>query len=243
MHKAQPLLRLPTMGLRLVVLAAIVRPTLGQSDRPTMASAAFTTSMQCMVSLRNMIYNEDWRFLNNTHMRWCRVVLENKMSTCCQMAEFAKGMADSCSDCKADCVHTQMTDMCNSHFGKACKLTRKPFSKNNISMQVTETFCVPSACDNPDDLKNNLLVKWFDAQYRYERTALWMYDYADSEELECPSMLVTVILSVVGAILAIIIAIPLFIFLFKAPKERGRVLKSAEDDHEEDEDTLAAIDN
>merc|ERR1719215_536845 len=150
-------------------------------------------------------------------MNWCRIRLENRMSTCCTNAEFAKGMADSCSDCVADCVFSKMEGLCNAHFGKACKLTRKPFSRNNVSMQVVETFCVPEDCNNAEDLKNNLLVKWFDAQYRLERQTLWMYDYGDSEDLVCPTMTVTIIVSVIVAVILVIVSIPIAIFLFKAP--------------------------
>jgi len=200
--------------------------------------------MQCRVSLQNMLYNKDWRFMNDTMSRWCRIKVENKMSTCCTNAEFAKGTANKCTDCVADCIHSKMTDLCNAHFGRACILTRKPFSKNNITMAVQETFCVPKECDNAEDLKSNLLIKWFDAQYRYERTQLWMVDYSDAEPLACPTMVVVIIVSVVIAIIVIIVSIPLSIFLFKAPKERGRVMRGQEDD-EETEDTpvesMAAI--
>lgn len=182
-----------------------------------------------------MLYNEDWRFMNDTASRWCRIVVENKMSTCCTNAEFAKGMADSCSgDCVADCIHTKMTALCNEHFGTACILTRRPFTANEVKMTVRETFCVPKDCDNPQDLESNLVVKWFDAQYAYERTTLWMFDYSDTDPLECPSMAYLIIIIVVTTIIVVIISIPLGIFLFKAPKERGRVMRSAEDDYDED---------
>lgn len=208
----------------------------GGFTRATIASAAFSTTTQCRVSLQNMLYNEDWRFVNDTMMRWCRIRTENRMSTCCENSEFAKGMADSCSDCTAKCVFVKMQEICNSHFGKACTLTRRPFSKNNVTMAVSETFCVPKDCDNSEDLKNNLLVKWYDAQYRYERRQLWMYDYSDADDLACPTATGTIIISIIGGCVAVIIGIPVSIFLFKAPKERGRVLNTGlgEDDHEED---------
>lgn len=224
--------------MALVVLAAMLRRTTCQEvNRATIASAAFSTTMPCRVSLQNMLNNEDWRFMNDTMMRWCRIRLENRMSTCCSNAEFAKGMADSCSDCVADCVFSKMQGLCDAHFGKACTLTRKPFSKNNISMGVTETFCVPKDCDNAEDLKNNLLVKWFDAQYKSVRKQGWMYDYSDSLDLDCPTMTVTIIVSVIAGIIIILLMVPVAVFLFKAPKERGRVLAGIEDDHHEDEDT------
>jgi len=162
--------------------------------------------------------------------------LENRMSTCCTNSEFAKGKADSCSDCYAMCMFEKMQTLCDAHFGKACTLTRKPFSKNNVTMAVVETFCVPKDCNNAEDLKNNLLVKWYDAQYRYERKQLWMYDYSDAEDLKCPTQMVTIIVSVIGGCIAIILGIPVSIILFKAPKERGRVLRGMEED-DEDEDT------
>jgi len=237
------LVRLPA-ALSFVVLSNMVRWSAGQADvnRVSFAAAAFSTTMQCRVSLQNMIYNDDWRFMNDSASRWCRVKLENRMSTCCTNAEFAKGKADSCSDCSADCANSKMVTLCNGHFGKACSLTRKPFAKNNISMKVTETFCVPKDCDNSEDLKNNLLIKWFDAQYRSERTTLWMYDYGDTETLSCPSAALEIALGIIGAVIIMIISIPVGIFLFKAPKERGRVLRGIDDDEDDEEPEETPVD-
>jgi hypothetical protein len=203
--------------------------------------------MKCRVGLQNMLYNEDWRFMNDTASRWCRIRLENKMATCCENAEFAKGKA-KCGDCTADCWHTKMADLCNSVFGKACTLTRQPFARFNVTMQVQETFCVPSECDNAEDLANNLLIKWYDAQYREERTSYtelpedtihWLENYGDAAPIACPTQTFIIILSVAISIIVITISIPLGIFLFKAPKERGRVLRGIEeeDDDEHHEDT------
>jgi hypothetical protein len=103
-------------------------------------------------------------------------------------------------------------------------------------MQVTETFCVPSECDNSEDLAANLVVKWYDAQYKSIRPSFgggWMVDYSDTLDLDCPSIIVTVILSLVGAIIVVIVSIPVGLFLFKAPKERGRVLKGVDDDEDD----------
>lgn len=201
------------------------------------AAAAFRVTTQCMVSLQNMLFNDDFMFMNDTFTRWCRIRTENKMSTCCENAEFAKGKADSCSDCVADCIFTRMIDLCNGYFGKACTIQRKPFSANNVTFSVRETFCVPSDCDNAEDLTNNLLIKWYDAQYKYERTSIWMVDYSDSLDIECPTATVTIIIAVVVTVILGIASVPLAILLFKAPKERGRVLRGVEEDDENEGDT------
>lgn len=250
MRGALPLTRLPAsptrppMALRFVVFTSLVSRLLSQDGgtppvKTSFAAAAFPTTMQCRVSLQNMLYNDDWRFMNDTMTKWCRIRVENKMSTCCTNAEFAKGKADSCSDCKADCVFTRMAALCNEHFGKACVLTRKPFSKNNVSFEVAETFCVPTDCDNAEDLGDNLLIRWYDAQYRYERSALWMKDYADAEDIKagCPNSTVAIIIGVVVGIIVVVLSIPLGLFLFKAPKERGRVLRGVDDEDDHHEET------
>merc|ERR1719287_421239 len=86
---------------------------------------------------------------------------------------------------------------------------------------------------NSEDMSNNLIVKWFDAQYRSERTQIWMYDYSDIVgDLECPAMIVTVIISVVLCSIIGLVSIPLGLFLFKAPKERGKVLRGIEEDED-----------
>jgi len=106
-------------------------------------------------------------------------------------------------------------------------------------MEVKETFCIPSECDNSQDLNDNLVVKWFDAHpaFRCQRSSIWLYDYSDTMELECPSMAVLIIVSVIVSIVIVLLSIPLGLFLFKAPKERGRVMRGAhdeDDDHHED---------
>merc|ERR1719498_213110 len=135
-----------------------------------------------------------------------------------------------------------MIDLCNANFGKACTITRAPFSANGVTFQIQETFCVPADCDNSDDLAENLVVKWFDAQYRYQRTSVWQKDYGNLEgDMVCPSATVIIIVSVLVAIVVILVSIPVAIFLFKAPKERGRVLQGVDEDHEHDHDDPDAV--
>merc|ERR1719401_2790353 len=113
--------------------------------------------------------------MNMTMMKWCRIKVENKMSVCCDNAEFAKGTADSCKeDCKADCVHVKMQEMCDKYFGKACTFERKLFA-NLSGFTVDETFCVPKECDNSNDLKNNALVLWYHNGYLNRRVGVrWL---------------------------------------------------------------------
>lgn len=220
-----------TVGFRCLLLAAVARLASCQlGDAPANAPLS-RVSAECRLSFIAMMNNKDWQFLNDTSTRWCRIKVENKMSVCCKNAEFAKGKADSCSDCKADCVHTKMAGLCASYFGKACNLNRKLFGKNNISMMVLETFCVPKTCDNSNDLDNNALVTWYDYAYRNRRlSTYWQLDYSDAKPLECPSPAVMIIVITFLSVVVIILSIPIGIFLFKAPKERGRVMQGTDDD-------------
>lgn len=222
-----------SMGFRCLLLAAVARLASCQALGDAPANAPLSrVSAECRLSFIAMMNNKDWQFLNDTSTRWCRIKVENKMSVCCTNAEFAKGKADGCKDCQADCVHTKMIGLCSSYFGKACALNRKLFSKNNISMRVLETFCVPKTCDNSNDLDNNALVTWYDYAYRNRRlSTYWQLDYSDADELVCPSPAVMIIVVTFLSVVIIIASIPLGIFLFKAPKERGRVMQGVDDDH------------
>jgi len=214
------------------------------------AASAFLPSGQCWRALLNMLEDENWKYMNDTASRWCRIRVENKMSTCCSNAEFAKGTADSCSDCTVDCTHNKMRDFCNAHIGgKACTLERKPFqvnSKNNITFTVLETFCVPSECDNSADLGDNLLIDFYDVQFKYlrvvdtmpqaDREQHWLWDYSVAE-LTCPTITWIIVLVLVASAIFVPLAGALGYFLFVAKKERGRVLQSAEEDEDQQEDT------
>eukprot|EP00913_Durusdinium_trenchii_P018950 g17808.t1 len=148
-------------------------------------------------------------YVNNSQTRWCKLRLENTMATCCRIANFAQGRGEDCSGCVSSCIHQNM---------------------------VHETFCVPKECNNGAD--RDALVAWFAAYYVARRDG-WHMDY-DEERwglgtssallavLECTSGVVTAIIVTITVIVCIVSCIPISIFLFKAPKERGRTLISQE---------------
>ncbi|CAE8713185.1 unnamed protein product, partial [Polarella glacialis] len=128
--------------------------------------------------------------------------------------------------CEAQCEHLNMIELCNKYFGKACTLKRQPFFQTGAAdVEVLETFCVPKDCDNGVD--RDALVAWFSAIYVGRRDG-WHKDY-DEASLTCPDGAVTVILILVAVVVLVIAAIPLGIFLFRAPKARGRTLISQAD--------------
>lgn len=194
----------------------------------------------------DMLDSSDWQFWNNTATRWCRIIVENKMSACCTDAEFAKGIAGDCPDCIANCMHTQYIEFCNKHFGKACKVVRRPFHANGVmGLTVHESFCIPHACANSEDLERSAILKWFAWHYRMRRIH-WHYDY-DEAIVECPDSILLIVFSILAGFIVVLGSIPVGLFLFKAPKERGRTLISQADMQDsaqdsvpigEDEDTL-----
>jgi len=179
----------------------------------------------------NMLDDDNWKFMNNSASRWCRVIVENKMSSCCSNAEFAKGKADNCPDCIADCMHDHFISFCNKYFGKACLVKRKPFHQNGVSLTVHESFCIPEDCDNSEDLSRSAIMKWYAWHYRARRYH-WMADY-DEAEIECPNNVALIVFSVLGGFALVLAAIPVGLFLFRAPKERGRTLVSQQDMNED----------
>lgn len=197
-----------------------------------------TTSFDCRVALDDMLRNEIWMFVNNSQTRWCRIIVENEFANCCNEAEFAKGKAEGCSDCLADCSHHQMHTVCATHFGRACPVWRKPFARTGApGLEVLETFCLPEACDNSGD--RLAILPWFDSTYRSRRISwhLWW----DQAELDCPPFWRTVLLWSIFSIVMLGCLGKVGQILFIAPPERGRTLVSQQDmagsdDEDEDEE-------
>jgi len=203
-----------------------------QAQDTAIVQAGGLVTTECRASYTAMLNNKDYLFMENLMWNWCRIRMENKMATCCTNAEFAVGRSDSCdSDCVADCVHPQMAALCTSYFGKACSLSREPFSENDVSFKVMETICIPEECDNKDDLDSGYLMKWYHVAFKDRRYGQnYRFNYQEVTEFACPGNTVMIIMIVVGSSILIVAAIPLGFFLFKAPKERGRVLAGSDDD-------------
>eukprot|EP00931_Biecheleriopsis_adriatica_P068906 TRINITY_DN42803_c0_g1_i1.p1 TRINITY_DN42803_c0_g1~~TRINITY_DN42803_c0_g1_i1.p1 ORF type:complete len:262 (+),score=44.28 TRINITY_DN42803_c0_g1_i1:52-786(+) len=224
---------------QLFVTFAVIAPLLG-----LLASAAeerrLTTSTQCRTSLDLMLKDPNWKYVNNSATRWCRLRLENEMASCCTVANFAEGKAEGCSDCLAHCMHQNMIDLCVNHFGAACAVRRKPFFKTGAAdLEVLESFCVPHECNNVPD--RDALITWFAALYVGKRNG-WHLDY-DEARLECPSDAIAVLIGLAVAVVACLLGIPCGWFLLWAPKEKGLTLISQSDmqaqaDDEDEDDGL-----
>ncbi|CAK9053295.1 unnamed protein product [Durusdinium trenchii] len=208
--------------LRLVgVLLALARGEIDDGAHPR----RLTTSVACREALEDMLRHENWMYVNNSQTRWCKLRLENTMATCCRIANFAQGRGEDCSGCVSSCIHQNMVTLCEKDFGQACIVKRKPFFRTGApELEVHETFCVPKECNNGAD--RDALVAWFAAYYVARRDG-WHMDY-DEAVLECTSGVVTAIIVTITVIVCIVSCIPISIFLFKAPKERGRTLISQE---------------
>mmetsp|Transcript_59606 Transcript_59606/g.141829 ORF Transcript_59606/g.141829 Transcript_59606/m.141829 type:complete len:282 (-) Transcript_59606:141-986(-) len=203
------------------------------------ARAQEETSADCRIALDNMINDVNWQHINASQQAWCRLITENEFANCCQFAEFAKGKAEGCSQCDADCEHVQMQDFCNEYMGKACKLVRQPFFLTGApEMKISETFCVPQDCDNRVDREN--VVMWFHITYRALRAPGSWHDDYETAVLDCPTMVADIIIITIAAVVGIIALVVLAWYLFKAPKERGQTLISqaemaAQDEEEEEQ--------
>jgi len=210
-----------TVRVGLLLTAGV---TSGEEVREA-APRRLQTSQQCREDLDDMLRDPNWGYVNNSATRWCRLRLENEMAGCCRVANFAEGKGEDCSDCVANCLHQNMITLCNQNFGQACIVKRKPFFRTGAAdVEVQETFCVPTGCNNGAD--RDALIAWYAAIYVGSRNG-WHLDY-DEAVLECPSGVVTAIIVTVVVIVCIVACIPISIFLFKAPKERGRTLISQE---------------
>jgi len=184
-------------------------------------------SEQCRQSLDGMLKDAQWKYVNNSATRWCRLILENEMSRCCTLSDFANGKAEGCKACSANCQHANMDTLCNDWFGQACTVRRKPFfSSGAEAVEVIESFCVPKACAEVQADVDSL-IRFFSALYVGRRNG-WHLDY-DQATLECPSATVQGIITACFVIIILLACIPVGVILFKAPKERGRTLISQAD--------------
>lgn len=212
--------------LVVAIAAAVARTGAGQ-----------TTSSKCRTALNGMLEDENWRFMNNSFTRWCRMRAENEMARCCGLADFANGRGEGCSNCEADCIHAHFDNMCNSQFGKACYVLRKPFHREREGLHakeliVKESFCVPENCNNNQD--RDALMGWYGTLY-VSLLDGWHADYDDAT-LVCPSAVGMVIFYVMLILILIAACIPVSIILFKAPKERGKTMISQEEMQAEADD-------
>lgn len=196
-----------------------------------LGAGAQTTSKECRSGLDNMLRDSNWLLVNNSQVRWCRIILENDMSNCCSMEDFNRGIAENCNSCDTNCAYQGMIDMCNTYFGQACTVTRKPFPKAP-GVKVQETFCVPNDCNNNGD--KLALMAWYGTLYAGRRGG-WTLNY-DSAVLTCPGSAGQILTIIAIIVILALLAVPISIVLFVAPKERGRTLISQSDMNQDDDE-------
>lgn len=186
----------------------------------------------------DMVTNPDWLIMNQRQEDWCRLKAENEFINCCTRPNWERGNAEGCSDCEADCIHTQMISLCNTYFGTACYIERKPFAKTGApDFMTVETVCLPEDCLTDTD--EPLIIPWYGQQYANRRSG-WTYDF-DEVTIYCPSSAGAIIFYVILALLGVAAAGGCGLFLFRAPKERGQTLIDQSEmnaDQEEMESTM-----
>jgi len=198
------------------------------------AGRRLTTSTKCRQALEAMLTNENWNFVNNSFTKWCRIKAENEMARCCRVADFELGRGEECgitamsgtpqeTECFTQCHHQGMIDLCHSYFGKACAVDRRVYS--GVDLRVSETFCVPEACDNGSDRES--LMNWYSTLYA-GRLNGW-HAYWDDATLNCPSAAIAATLWTICAIVLSVVFLIICYFLLVAPKEGGKLLISQED--------------
>lgn len=191
--------------------------------------ASAETSQPCRTAMVSMINDDNWKLMNYSANRWCRLRLENAMANCCEDADFVTGRGEGCTagaECTEDCRHRHFDDYCNNNFGKACVVTRYPFFYTGAeALEVQESFCVPSACDNEVD--RAALLGYFNSEFVDLRVG-WHLDY-NRGTLECPGNVTTVVIVVIVAFFACWCPCTLAYLLFKRPRERGKTLISQAD--------------
>mmetsp|Transcript_57165 Transcript_57165/g.164173 ORF Transcript_57165/g.164173 Transcript_57165/m.164173 type:complete len:281 (-) Transcript_57165:40-882(-) len=217
------------------VLATAAGASLGEAQvELTAAGRRLSTSTKCRQGLEAMLTNEHWNFMNLTYTKWCRIKAENEMARCCGVADFEQGRGEDCqmtrmsgtaqpTECFASCQHGGMATLCATSFGKSCSVDRKLFQ--SVDFKVSETFCVPEACDNSNDREN--LMNWYATLYA-GRLNGWHARWDDAT-LNCPSAAIAATLYMLAAIVLTPVALGVLWFLLVAPKERGRMLKSQEE--------------
>uniref|UniRef100_A0A7S2IC74 Uncharacterized protein n=1 Tax=Alexandrium andersonii TaxID=327968 RepID=A0A7S2IC74_9DINO len=234
-----------------LALLACAAAATGAAAQPELEAAPrrLSTSTTCRFALDGMVTDVNWRRVHNASSRWCRIRFENQMAQCCSISNFPQGTADQCdeSKCVADCQHTHMAALCPS-FGQACLVRRNPFTRtgpfadirlsDGPLLQVLETFCVPSDCNNGPD--RDALMQWYNVRYRADRSG-WQANY-DQAVLECDSGILVIILATIACIAILILCVPVLWFICVAPKERGRTLVSQAEMNADNSDAVEPLD-
>ncbi|CAK0798525.1 unnamed protein product, partial [Prorocentrum cordatum] len=140
------------------------------------------------------------------------------------------GRGEGCtggSECVEDCRHRHFDDYCNEHFGKACVAQRFPFFYTGApELEVQESFCVPTNCNNEVD--RQALLGYFNSEFVSYRVASWHLDY-NRATLECPGNTSVVVAIVIVLFFACWCPCTCAYFLFRRPRERGKTLISQAD--------------
>jgi len=182
-------------------------------------------SRPCSESFNHMLADENYKYMNKTFQQWCRVRVENKLAGCCELVDFAKGKADLCVDkCEVSCEHTPMHQICNKHFGTACKVKRAPFFTNVSTFEVTETFCLPQQCVNKDDVSSFLLH--YHIYYLSTRYQQWQKDY-EHGELVCPDDTEMLVLIIVSTVVGFALLVWAICYLRRPPPQKGQTMIEA----------------
>lgn len=185
----------------------------------------------------------NWTFVNNSVTRWCRLKLENQGSTCCELFDFEMGRGEGCSKCEVDCQHKKMIELCSNYFGRACRVKRYPLGRNlgGGGIELIETFCVPGACDK--QANRDALTLFYATNYgpnNLNYLTHWL-DFLEGGELECDTNTLMIVLVTAAVVIFLVGTVPICIYVFKAPKERGRVLLTQEEmqlNQEDDDNNL-----
>lgn len=140
-------------------------------------SSARRCSFQTKSSARRCSFPD--KILRTTFWNYCTVRAQNKLTSCCDFVDFANQIATGCTDaCQTNCIFSEYQQFCNDRNWIPCSVTRRPFSvsgsrrghcfdlaapillciektplqKTIQKFKLTETFCLPDACNNDADL-------------------------------------------------------------------------------------------
>mmetsp|Transcript_109612 Transcript_109612/g.316929 ORF Transcript_109612/g.316929 Transcript_109612/m.316929 type:complete len:292 (-) Transcript_109612:218-1093(-) len=221
-----PLLALPAWVSVSRCVPSVLAATPDDAVELQASSRRLSTSSKCRQALEAMLTDEHWNFMNHSYTRWCRIKAENEMARCCSLADFAFGRGENCAqntECATTCHHTNMMDLCSAQFGKACLVDRKLFK--DVPLRVSETFCVPTDCDNDSDRES--LIAWYGTLYA-ARLSGWHSNWDDAQ-LNCQSAAVGALIYTLLALFIVVVLLPIMWILFVAPQERGRVLMTQDE--------------
>ncbi|CAD7930720.1 unnamed protein product [Amoebophrya sp. A25] len=148
----------------------------------------------------NILYQIEWE----TFWRYCGVITQNRLATCCDSFDFSTQRGAGCTEsCALSCLFSEYEEFCEgspafSFPRLSCTVSRSPMKDSVGELQLKESFCLPESCNTDADLTGIM-------EHYHTTGGALLGTYADAKVV-CPSntaetvLIVLIVITLVGLI-------------------------------------------